>query len=314
MRIKSISIVAIVALMSAFAVVGSAQIKVPRPSQKASIMQTIGVTDVSIVYFRPGIKGRKVFGDSSAPKSDGRTLDDARSRSADEPLVAYGHVWRTGANDATLFTVTDDVLINGQVLSAGSYSLHTIPGKTEWTIVFNGTANQWGSFNYDPSKDQLRVKVKPMMMASSQEWMIFTIDPVTENKATVNLMWEKVHVAFEVEVKDVVAATMKNAEAQVASASADDWRTPFTAANYANQNKRADKANEWLPRALKAVDLSIAAKPTWANLSGKVNILLAMGKNDEAIALSDRAFEAGRAEKADISNLERRIQTLKQPK
>ena len=75
-----------------------------------------------------------------------------------------------------MFEVTSDVLINGQKLAAGSYSLHTIPNKDEWTIVFNGTANQWGSFNYDPAKDTLRVKAKPQMVAESQEWLALTVD------------------------------------------------------------------------------------------------------------------------------------------
>jgi hypothetical protein len=83
------------------------------------------------------------------------------SRPKDRCDRALGTLWRTGANEATTFVVTDDVVINGQKLAAGSYSLHTIPNKDDWTIVFNGTANQWGSFNYDPAKDTLRVRPPP---------------------------------------------------------------------------------------------------------------------------------------------------------
>ncbi|MGH7782923.1 MAG: DUF2911 domain-containing protein, partial [Candidatus Binatia bacterium] len=143
----------------------SAQLRLPRPSQGASVMQTIGVTDVTINYSRPPVKGRTIFADapsSMAARAKGEaTLDDQNKRLKGEPIVPYGHVWRTGANEATQFIITDDVTINGQKLAAGSYSLHTIPGKDEWTIVFNGTANQWGSFSYDEKKDTLRIKAKP---------------------------------------------------------------------------------------------------------------------------------------------------------
>src|SRR4029434_2541520 len=115
------------------------------------------------------------------------TLDNQNERPKDAVIVPYGHIWRAGANEATMFEVNSDVLINGQKLAASSYSLHTIPTKDEWTIVFNGTSNQWGSFNYDPAKDTLRVKAKPQMMNDNQEWLAFTIDPVTDDSATVTI-------------------------------------------------------------------------------------------------------------------------------
>ena len=143
----SVSLFALLCL----AIPALAQVVLPRPSQKASVMQRIGVTDVTITYSRPGVKGRKIWGDplpeqTSTVKGEA-TLDNQNERPKNAVIVPYGHVWRAGANEATTFDVTDDVLINGQKLAAGSYSLHTIPGKDEWTIVFNGTANQWGSFD-----------------------------------------------------------------------------------------------------------------------------------------------------------------------
>jgi len=306
----TLAIAALIALSTEFA---SAQLRIPRESQKASVSQTIGVTDVTISYHRPGVKGRTIWGDplpEAAAKGEA-TLDDGRSRPAGAPIVPYGHVWRTGANDATQFVVTDDVLINGQPLPAGSYSLHTIPGKTEWTIVFNGTANQWGSFNYDPKKDLLRVKAVPRASPHSQEWLMFAIDPVTENSATVNIMWEKVWVPFTVEVKDVVATTIKNARSMVDAAKADDFRTPFSAAQYAIQNKQSEVANGWLAKALKAVDEAIKVKETFGNLSAKTNILLASGRKDEALVVADAAIVKGKAEKADTAAFEKRIADIK---
>ena len=173
-------------LIIAAALSTAAQVRTPRPSQKASVMQTIGVTDITITYHRPGVKGRQIFGEPTAEQiaavKGEATLDNQMTRPKDAPIVPWGHMWRTGANEATTFEVTDDVLINGQKLPAGSYSLHTIPTKDEWTIVFNGTANQWGSFNYDPAKDTLRVKAKPETVSDSQEWLQFSIDPAADKR------------------------------------------------------------------------------------------------------------------------------------
>lgn len=290
----------------------SAQLRLPRPSQRASVTQTIGVTDVTISYSRPGVKGRKMWGDAPADAyaKGEATLDDQNKRPAGMPIVPYGHLWRTGANEATQFVVTDDVKINGQKLPAGSYSLHTIPGKDEWTIVFNGIANQWGSFSYDPAKDTLRVKAKPQSVNENQEWLMFNFDPVTENSATVNLRWEKVRVPFTVEV-NVPAVALARARTAVAAAKPDDWRTPFNAANYAKQNKSDADAAAWLAEALKAVDASIATKETFGNLSGKANILLLLGRKDEALAVADKAIERGKAEKADTAAFEKRVADIR---
>ena len=304
-------------LISVFLIAGaSAQatgLRLPRPSQTASVTQRIGVTDLTISYSRPAVKGRAIFGE--APKDSyakgEATLDDQYKRPEGMAIVPYGHVWRTGANEATQFVVSDDVLINGQKLAAGSYSLHTIPGKDEWTVVFNGTANQWGSFSYDPAKDTLRVKAKPQWVSDSQEWMMFTIDPVTDSSATVNVRWEKVRVPFTVEVKDVVATTLMHAREAVAAAKSDDWRTPYQAAMYARDNKADADAKAWFEQALKVADANIAAKESFQNLAAKVNILIGAGRRDEAFALADKAVARGKAEKVDTAGFEKRIADLK---
>jgi len=200
-----------------------AQVETPRPSQKASVMQRVGVTDITITYSRPGVKGRKIWGDPlpGQTATGEATLDDQNKRPANAVIAPYGHVWRTGANEATQFVVTDDVLINGQKLPAGKYSLHTIPNKDEWTIVFNGTANQWGSFDYDPAKDTLRVKVKPEWLKDNQEWLEYTFDPVTEDSAQVNIRWEKISVPFTVKVPDVATTTLAKLKTAVGNAKPD---------------------------------------------------------------------------------------------
>lgn len=279
-------------------------IRAPRPSQKASVMQTIGVTDVKITYSRPGVKGRKIWGDPPPELAAGTaTLDDQNTRPKDMVIVPYGHVWRTGANEATQFEVTDEVLINGQKLPAGSYSLHTIPAKDEWTIVFNGTANQWGSFNYDEKKDTLRVKAKPELLTENQEWLMYSFDPVTDNSAQVNIRWEKLRVPFTVEVKDVKALTLTKIRAAVAAAKPDDWRTPLQAANYVFLSE--DKMDP--TEAIGWLEQSIKVKETFGNLYSKARLQAAQGKTQEAIATGEKALVLGKEAKANTADLEKRL-------
>lgn len=295
--------VLVVVAAAALSVNAQVRIRTPRPSQKASVMQTIGVTDVTITYSRPGVKGRKIWGDplpeQTATVKGQATLDDQRARPKDAVIVPYGHMWRTGANEATMFEVTDDVLINGQKLTAGSYSLHTIPAKDEWTIVFNGTSNQWGSFNYDPAKDTLRVKAKPQWGNENKEWLEYTIEPVADDSAQVNIRWEKVTVPFTVKVPDVMATTLARARMTVNAAKPDDWQTPLQAGNFALRNNIATDDEEgmaWLDR-------SIKVKETFGNLSAKAQALFKAGKKAEAIALAEQAIQRGKTDKVDATNL-----------
>jgi hypothetical protein len=284
-------------------------VRLPRPSQKASAMQTIGVTDITITYSRPGVKGRKIWGDPPAGSAAGTaTLDDARARAQDAPIVPFGHVWRTGANEATLFEVSDNVLINGQPLPAGRYSLHTIPTRDEWTIIFNKDDGQWGSFAYDEKKDVLRVKAKPETVAENQEWLMFGIDPVTESSARVNIRWERLRVPFTVEVKDVNALAIAKARAAIAASKPDDWQSRMQAANFAFQNKlNTEEAMQWL-------DQSIKIKETFNNIGLKARVLAEQGKSAEAVALGERAIQLGKEAKANpqaIANMEKAVAAWK---
>src|ERR1044072_8895749 len=249
---SSVSLFVVLFVLCCAGVAFAQAVVTPRPSQKASVMQRIGATDVTITYSRPGVKGRQIWGDPpagwAATAKGEATLDNQNERPKDVPIVPYGHVWRTGANEATTFVVTDDVLINGQKLAAGSYSLHTIPNKDEWTIVFNGTANQWGSFDYDPAKDTLRVKVKPQWVNTNEEYLSYSFDPVTDDSAQVNIRWEKVSVPFTVKVPDVNAVTLLKLQKAVNEAKPDDWRTPYQAAAYALNDKNTADDAQGTPR------------------------------------------------------------------
>ena len=282
-------------------------IKPLRPRQKASVMQTIGVTDITITYSRPPVKGRTIFADAPATmeaRAKGEaTLDNQNERQKGEPIVPYGHVWRAGANEATMFVATDDVLINGQPLKAGTYSLHTVPGKEEWTIIFNNDAGQWGSFTYDEKKDALRVKTKAQMVSENQEWLEYTFDPITDNSAQVNIRWEKMRVPFTVEVKDVKAIWRAKADALIAANPTNEV-LPLQVANAYAGDKKWDEA-------LKFVDQSIKVKETFRNLSAKANILWGAGKKDEALAVADAAIAKGKADKVDTTNFEKRVANMK---
>src|SRR5215207_5894884 len=289
---------ALVVLACASAAADAQSVRLPRPSQKAGVTQTVGVTDLTITYSRPGVKGRKIWGDPPAGAAAGTaTLDDARARPKDAVIVPFGHVWRTGANEATTFAVTDDVLVNGQPLKAGTYSLHAIPGCDEWTIIFNSDAGQWVSFTYDEKKDVLRVKAKPETAADSQEWLTYQIEPTGDSAARVNLRWEKLTVPFTVEVKDVPALTLTKARASVAAAKADDWQTPLQAANYL-LNTKGD-----LTQAMTWAEQSIKARENFNNLNLKARILAAQGKAAEAVAAGEKALQVGRAANANAQAL-----------
>lgn len=291
----------------------SAQVRppVPRSSQKASVMQTIGTTEISITYSRPAVKRRVVYGDWPTAVPGEATLDNQNARPADAVLVPWGHVWRTGANEATLFVVTDDVLINGQLLPAGKYSLHSIPAKDDWTFIFNKDDGQWGSFTYDAKMDALRVKAKPIWLTDSQELLSYSFAPVTDDSATVNVRWETLWVPFTIQVKDVVGSTMTRLRAFVAAAKPDDPAPSLNAANYAKANKQMEDATKWFEQSLKINDDLIKAKETFQNLSRKATILVALGRMKEALAAAEAAVVRGKADKVDTSALEKRIADIK---
>jgi hypothetical protein len=293
------------------------KVRLPQASPQATLTHTIGVTDLTIVYHRPSVRGRTVWGDITPEKaaavlkassflpqnSPEGTLDGGQGTGKDFPMVPNGHVWRAGANEATRFTVTDDVLINGQPLKAGTYSLHMIPGKDEWTVIFNKTAEQWGSYNYDAKQDALRVKTKPAWAAEAQELLGYEIPAGTANSARVVLRWEKIAVPFTVEVPNQDALVRSKIDAAVAAAPGD-WRVPLEVANaYAGDDKMED-AVMW-------ADRSIKVKETFQNLRLKALLLSGMNKKDEAIAVGERAVARGKADGEDTTRFEKRLADLK---
>lgn len=241
-----------------------AQLQSPLPSPNATVSQTIGVTKVEVSYSRPHVKGptrkqdRVIWGE----------------------LVPYDKVWRTGANAVTKFTTDTDITVEGQKLPAGSYGLYTIPGKTEWTIIFSKQAT--GNPDYSADKDALRVRVRPRA-AEMEDHFTIGFPEVNSNSAVMALRWEKLSVPVNLAV-DTNAIFLSRAREAVATAKSDDWRTPLTAARYLYDNKY-DQA-----QAAAFLQKSLSVKETFANLSLKAGVEAGEGKKKEAVATAQRAL------------------------
>jgi hypothetical protein len=202
-----------------------AQIETPAPSPTATFSQKVGLTQVTIEYSRPSMKGRQIYGN----------------------LVPFGKLWRTGANMATKITFADDVKIAGNDLPAGTYAIFTIPNKDEWTVIFNKNANQGGTGNYKESEDALRVQVKPHTISDKIETFMINIEDVTPTSAVLELGWEStlVHVPMEVSIDERIMASIKRAM----SPNPNDY---FSAAVYYRESgKDLNQALEWIDECIK---------------------------------------------------------------
>lgn len=199
-------------LMSFSSIILFAQIPTSLSLPQASPLEqrsiTIGLTKISLEYSSVGIKEREIWGG----------------------LIPYGEVWRAGANKNTVFTVEDDVLINGHPLTAGSYGFHAIPGEKEWVLIFSKNNEAWGSYFYDESEDALRVTVPVEEMDNTYEWMKFAFSKYTATSVDISLKWAHRDVTFTVEVPmEVTFGHIKN---QFTSLPAFSWQGWQQGANY----------------------------------------------------------------------------------
>jgi len=204
----------------------TAQLKLPAASSKQTITQDLGISQLTISYSRPSVKGRKIFGG----------------------LEPYGEVWRTGANGATTLTFSDEVIIHGQTIPAGTYALFTIPDKNEWTVILNKNNEQWGAYTYNKADDVLRFNVKTTQTSSFVETFSITLPEVTETSATLQLSWENTRVAFPIQVNQDAKIM-----ASIDEAMQGDKKPYLPAAQYYLKNgKDLDKALQWADAAVKA--------------------------------------------------------------
>lgn len=237
-----------------------ADLKLPAPSPGAKVMQTAGLTDITIDYSAPAVKGRKIWGG----------------------LVPYDQVWRSGANKATNITFSQPVVIDGKDVPAGTYSFFTIPGQKTWTLVLNKNAEQWGGFNYDQSTDLLRMTVTPQAVPM-RERLAYAVTNFTNDAANIDLEWEKLRVTLPVKLK-----TAEQAEKNIVQADGAAWQPMNNAARYYLEVK------DWA-KGLAAVDKSIATKETWLNVWVKAQLLAGSGKVKDAYPLAEKAQTLGAA-------------------
>lgn len=220
-------------------------LKMPQASTTQTITQNFGLGKITLNYSRPNVKGRKVFGE----------------------MEPYGAVWRTGANSATIISFSEPVKIDGKELPAGDYGLFTIPGKEEWTVIFNKGAKQWGAYEYKEADDVLRVKVKATKLKDKVETFTMQFANVLATTAQLQLMWENTAVSVDL-ATEVDAVVM----ASIDEAMKGDKKPYFQAAQYYYSNgKDLNKALEWV-NAAEAAD----GKAPWIKL-WKGRIQLKMG-------------------------------------
>lgn len=207
--------------------VAEAQLKTPAASPSAELGQTVGLTDVEIEYNRPSKKGRDIFGG----------------------LVPFGQMWRTGANASTKVSFSEDVTVGGQELEKGKYALYTIPGESEWTIVFHNNLDHWGvgGDKYNAEEDAVRFTVKPEKLEYSVETFTIEVSDLKSDGANINLVWDNTKVSIPVGVgttKTVMAAIDK-----VMAGPA--WRDYYSAARfYAENGQDLEQAHEWMNTAM----------------------------------------------------------------
>ena len=235
------------------------QLAVPAASPVGTLKQRVGLTDIEIVYARPGAKGRVMIGKN-------------------EP---YGKVWRTGANNATTITFSTAVKLGGKEVPGGKYALFTIPNESEWTIIINKGAQQWGAFSYDETADVARFNVKPVKLTEHVETLEIGINDIRDASATINISWEKVRVPIKLEL-DIVGPTV----AKIDELMAGEGRKPYSqaASFYLENGLDLNKALTW-------AEAAVAAGANQTNVHLKARILAKLGRKAEAIAAANQSTE-----------------------
>ncbi len=263
-----------VAVLSALPLPALAQDRLPQPwaSPACRVNQTIGITEVQVTAGRPAVKGRVIWGD----------------------LVPYGEVWRAGANENTTVCFENDVTIEGKPLAGGHYGVHMIPQKDRWTVIFNKNAAGWGSYSYDEAEDALRVDVTPAA-APFTEWLTWEFDDLTSTSATLRLRWEKLAVNVKIGVDTPKVVLDYARDNYLRGINKFYWQGWDNAAKYCLNNKvNLDEGLTWAER-------SVSMQPSFTNLWTQGGLLAALGRNDEATAVKDKAMAL--AGEADLNTL-----------
>ena len=243
------------------------KITTPQPSPKATVEQRVGLTDISIEYSRPGVRGRTIFGD----------------------LVPFGKTWRTGANSNTKVTFSSDVSIDGQTLKAGSYGLYTVPNENSWEIMFYAESDNSGvPRDWDNTKVVAKTSVEVYSMPMNVETFTITFDDVSGTSAVIGLLWEKTYVGIKLEVPTDKLVSETIDAVMAASPEAGDYYN--AAIYYRQQDLDIKKANEWMEKAM-----SLTEKPAFWQLRQQSLIYAKMGDTEKAIAVAEKSLELSKA-------------------
>ena len=256
-------------------------LRTPAPSPTQTLRQDFGLSNVELSYSRPGMKGRKIFGD----------------------LVPYDKVWRTGANQATTITFGDDVTIGDKKVPAGKYGLLTIPGKDNWTVIITKQLDVTSPAAYQEAQEVVRVSAKPMALPFSVQSFTITFDNVTSTSMELGMLWDKTMVSVPIKT-DVDTKIM----AQISNVIEKDNRPYFNAAMYYMENgKDQAKALAWFDKAIEQNPDAF-----WA-YHQRANLLAKMGRKQDAIASANKSIEIAKKAKNDdyVALNEKLLATLK---
>lgn len=274
MRNASATPVVVLAL-SCFASIASAQsvLELPQLSPSARVEQRVGISNVSLDYSCPGVKGRKIWG----------------------TLVPYGKTWRAGANQATKLTVSRDFSFGGTPVPAGSYSLFMIPGKASWKVLLNKNVTATED-SHDAKDDIAQITVTPVALPALRERLRYTFDDTQDDRTMLDLEWERVRIRVPIMID-----TRAQVTAGIDKVIRDAWRPYFTAAGYLHGAGQLD-------RALELVDRAIAIQPGWRAEWLRAQIQRKKGNKAEATASVSRMQELGKEDKAFDQSFKAEIQ------
>jgi hypothetical protein len=241
----------------------NAQVTTPQPSPSSKLEQKVGLTDVTIEYSRPSMRGRAIFGD----------------------LLPYGKLWRTGANKNTIITFSDEVVIDGHTLKAGSYAIFTIPNIDSWEVVFYTDIENWGTpQKWDDTKVVVKTTVKTNALPFDVETLTFDINNLTNNSATIDLIWEKTYIAVPFEVP-TDALVSKSIEKAMSGPLTNDYYA--AAVYYLQEGKDIAKAQEWMDKAM-----SMVKEPQFWQLRQQSLIYAKAGNTKAAIETAKKSLAA----------------------
>ena len=270
---RTTGLMLLLVLIAVFSFAQKPEVKLMRVSQSATVTQTVGLTDITVVYHRPGVKGREIW----------------------NKIVPFGEVWRAGANNATSFEFSQDVTIAGKTLPAGRYEFFVIPTANEWTVIFNSAKDQWGAYSYDSTLNVVTFQVKPETIPH-EEWLSYSFSDLSISSAKVSLKWEKIGISFVVSTN--TEENGKKLETQYYTLAAQQ---AGTVARYSLDSKTD------LDKGIAAADRAIAITPNFSNLSLKANLLAQKEQWADAVKVGEDAIKAGKANNANTANFEKTV-------